>query len=216
MQKKRINKFITIEGIEGVGKTTAIKVIEDYLMGQQQDFILTREPGGTAIAEHIRKILLTSESEEMTSLSELLLMFASRAQHIAHVILPALQTGKWVISDRFVDASYAYQGGGRKIDVKKIEMLDEWVVGNLQPQLTILLDAPPEVGLVRAINRGPHDRIEQEKIDFFERVRDFYLKRAEQFPDRFYRIDATQSLEEIQYKIREKLNELMTSAHYAN
>lgn len=216
MQKKLINKLITIEGIEGVGKTTAIKVIQDYLMGQQQDFILTREPGGTAIAEQIRKILLTTHIEEMTSTAELLLMFASRAQHIANVIKPALQTGKWVISDRFVDASYAYQGGGRRIDMKKIEMLDEWIVGNLQPQLTILLDAPPETGLSRAKNRGPHDRIEQEEVDFFERVRDVYLKRAKKFPDRFYVIDATQPLENVQYQIREKLDELMTSAHYAN
>src|SRR5579872_2786412 len=205
------NKFITIEGIEGVGKTTAVKVIQNYLIHKQQAFILTREPGGTVLAEQMRKILLTPHQEELVSDAELLLMFASRAQHVAHVIVPALQAGKWVISDRFVDASYAYQGGGRKMDMKKIEMLDEWIVGDVQPHLTILLDAPPEIGLTRAKNRGPHDRIEQEKIDFFERVRDIYLKRAKKFPKRFYVIDATQSLEKVQDRLTIKLDEL-----YAN
>jgi len=205
------NKFITIEGIEGVGKTTAVKVIQNYLIHKQQAFILTREPGGTVLAEQMRKILLTPHQEELVSDAELLLMFASRAQHVAHVIVPALQAGKSVISDRFVDASYAYQGGGRKMDMKKIEMLDEWIVGDVQPHLTILLDAPPEIGLTRAKNRGPHDRIEQEKIDFFERVRDIYLKRAKKFPKRFYVIDATQSLEKVQDRLTIKLDEL-----YAN
>ena len=210
------NKFITIEGIEGVGKTTAVKVIQDYLTEMRQEFVLTREPGGTILAEQIRKILLAPHDETMTSNAELLLMFACRAQHIANVIQPALQAGKWVVSDRFIDASYAYQGGGRGMDMKKIEMLDQWIVGSIQPHLTILLDAPPEVGLARAKNRGPHDRIEQEKIDFFERVRDFYLKRANNFPERFYVVDATQPLEIIQHELKKKMKELLANMHYAN
>lgn len=216
MQKLLTHKFITIEGIEGVGKTTAMKVIRDYFIQQNQSFILTREPGGTELAEQIRKILLTPHVEEITSNTELLLMFACRAQHIANVIIPALEADKWVISDRFVDASYAYQGGGRKMDIKKIETLDEWIVGKLQPYLTILLDAPPEVGLTRAKNRGSHDRIEQEEVDFFERVRDVYLKRAEKFSERFCVIDATQPVEKVQSQLKEKLDELMMSTHYAN
>ncbi len=204
-------KFITIEGIEGVGKTTAIKFIEDYLTQSKQEFIVTREPGGTPIAEQLRQILLTpNQKETITSDTELLLMFAARAQHIANVILPALQAGKWVVSDRFVDASFAYQGGGRKMDMQKIQMLTEWIVRDVNPDTTFLLDAPPAIGLARAKNRGAHDRIEQEKVDFFERVREVYLARAEAYPDRFVVIDATQSLDAVQDKLQQKLNSLLT------
>ena len=217
MQTALTNKFITIEGIEGVGKTTAVKVIQDYLIQQQQEFVLTREPGGTMIAEDIRKILLTpNDKEVITPNAELLLMFACRAQHLKNVILPALHAGKWVISDRFVDASYAYQGGGRKIDMAKIEILDQWVVGDIQPHVTILLDASPKIGLTRAKNRGPHDRIEQEKIDFFERVREIYLERAARFPQRFFIVDAAQPLEKVQVELKKKINELFTDSHCAN
>lgn len=206
MPKKLTNKFITIEGIEGVGKTTALGVIQDYLVKQQQEFIVTREPGGTAVAEQIRKILLTPDNAEViVPDAELLLMFACRAQHIASVILPALQAGKWVISDRFVDASYAYQGGGRQMNMNKITLLDQWIDGDIQPHLTFLLDAPPEIGLTRAKNRGVHDRIEQEKVDFFERVRAVYLERAAGFPDRFCVIDATQSMEAVKNELIDKL-----------
>jgi dTMP kinase len=203
-------KFITIEGVEGVGKTTAIQFIQNYLTQSKQEFIVTREPGGTPIAEQLRQLLLTpNQGETITSNTELLLMFASRAQHIATVILPALQSGKWVVSDRFVDASFAYQGGGRKVDMNKIQMLTDWIVQDVNPGTTFLLDAPPAIGLARAKNRGPHDRIEQEKVDFFERVREVYLARAEAYTDRFVVIDATQSLDDVQNKIQQKLNALL-------
>ena len=218
MQSASLNrKFITIEGIEGVGKSTAVKIIQDYLVQQQQEIVVTREPGGTVIAEQLRTILLTPMQGEMVSPdSELLLMFASRSQHIQNVIKPALQAGKWVISDRFVDASFAYQGGGRKLDMQKIDVLNEWIVNTLQPGLTFLLDAPVEIGLARAKHRGPQDRIEQEKLDFFVRVREVYLSRAEKFADRFCVIDAAQSLEKVQADIRRKLATLSMENEHAN
>ncbi len=204
--------FLTIEGVEGVGKTTAVKWIQQYLIKTQQPFIVTREPGGTDMAEAIRKVLLMpNPHEKMVPITELLLMFACRAQHLNNLILPALNEGKWVVCDRFVDASYAYQGGGRGFDLKQIAMLDEWVVGDVQPNVTILLDAPPVIGLTRAKNRGPQDRIEQEKMDFFERVRAGYLQRAEQDKQRFHVIDATQPLAVVQMEMKTILDALVTS-----
>lgn len=200
--------FLTIEGIEGVGKSTAVKYIENKLITAKKDFVITREPGGTPIAEQIRRILLTPDLDEtILPNTELLLMFASRSQHVAQVILPALQQGKWVVSDRFVDASYAYQGAGRQIDLKHIHALETWILNQCKPTCTILLDAPPEVGLARAKHRGPHDRIEQEKIDFFERVRDGYLSRVKQDPTRFRVIDATQTVESVQTTLNTILKE---------
>lgn len=202
--------FLSLEGIEGVGKSTAVKFIQRYLTTAKQDFILTREPGGTIIAEQIRQLLLTPNLDEvMAPEAELLLMFASRAQHLAQLIIPALKAGKWVVCDRFVDASYAYQGGGRTIEVNQIEELEKWIVGKWKPNATILLDAPPEIGLARAKNRGAQDRIEQEKVDFFERVRETYLGRAAKNPKRFHIIDATQSLSAVQAEIKKLLDRLI-------
>lgn len=202
--------FLTIEGIEGVGKSTAMTFIQDYLLQAKQKILLTREPGGTHIAEKIRELLLTPFPEEsMSPETELLLMFASRAQHIEKVIKPALYENKWVISDRFVDASYAYQGGGRQLDFSIIENLESWVVNGIYPTKTILLDAPPEIGLARAKHRGPQDRIEQEKLDFFEKVRNAYLKRAANDKQRFCIIDATLPLSLVQVEIKKILNELI-------
>jgi dTMP kinase len=201
--------FITIEGIEGVGKSTAVNFIRNYLTQVKIKFITTREPGGTEIAEQIRQVLLKANFDEtMVPETELLLMFASRAQHIANLIEPALADGKWVVSDRFVDASYAYQGGGRRFDVAQIETLEKWVVGKLKPDATILLDAPPKLGLTRAKHRGPHDRIEQEDLVFFERVREVYLARAEQEDKRFHIVDATQPLAKVHADIKLILDQL--------
>lgn len=207
MQHKGL--FLTIEGVEGVGKSTAVKYIEQYLTEAGENFVLTREPGGTLIAEQIRQVLLApNPNEPMVSDVELLLMFASRAQLVANLIKPALAAGKWVVSDRFVDASYAYQGGGRRLDMKKIATLDQWVVGDLKPDATILLDASPTLGLARAKDRGAQDRIEQEQVDFFERVRAGYLERAKQDPQRYHIIDATQSLAAVHAEIKKILDQL--------
>jgi dTMP kinase len=208
MENKTRGVFLTIEGIEGVGKSSAMSFIKEYLGGKKKDVILTREPGGTKIAEEIRQILLTPNNEKILPETELLLMFASRVQHIAHVILPALQAGKWVVSDRFYDASFAYQGGGRQIPLTHIEMLASLFVRDLKPTQTILLDAPAEIGLQRAKHRGAHDRIEMEKIEFFERARLVYLARAEKDPARFHIIDATQPLDSVQRAIGEILDTL--------
>ncbi len=201
-------KFISIEGTEGAGKSTALQFIKDYLTKANIDVIWTREPGGTEVAEEIRRLILHPMSfEEMIPETELLLMFAARAQHMKKIILPALESGKWVASDRFIDASYAYQGGGRKIDMNFISMLDKWMVGSHYPDLTLLLDVSPEIGFDRAEKRGTDkDRIEEEKIDFFNRVRDVYLARAKQEPQRIKIIDASVPLFAVENQIRETLD----------
>ncbi|MBA2654849.1 MAG: dTMP kinase [Gammaproteobacteria bacterium] len=208
MTAKTKSIFITLEGIEGVGKSTALQFLEKFFQEQNLDYVLTREPGGTEIAESIRQLILEHHTESMASDTELLLMFASRAQHIAKVIKPALAASKIVLSDRFTDATYAYQGGGRGISFDRIATLESWVQGHLQPDLTILLDAPIEVGLNRILSRGAKDRIEQEKIEFFHRVREAYLQRAEQFGARFKIIDATQTIAKVQAELR------TTISHY--
>ena len=200
--------FITLEGSEGVGKSTALSFIKTYFAEKKIDFVLTREPGGTPLGESIRELLLNRNDEKVLPETELLLMFATRAQHIAHVIKPALSAGKTVISDRFTDASFAYQGGGRQIDFKKIETLANWIQGDLVPDLTLLLDAPVDIGLSRIEGRAHKDRIEQEKAVFFERVREVYLARAREFPARFAIIDATQSIDHVQLQIKNALDKL--------
>ncbi|MBV9575418.1 MAG: dTMP kinase [Gammaproteobacteria bacterium] len=188
-------KLISIEGIEGAGKSTAVEYIKNYLQQANIDVICTREPGGTALAEEIRQILLhTQVAETITAEAELLLMYAARAQHIHQLISPALEAGKWVISDRFMDASYAYQGGGRGIDRKYIDNLNAWIVAPVFPDLTLLLDISPEQGFERAAKRSlEKDRIEKEAHHFFARVRQVYLARAKEDPKRIKVIDASQS-----------------------
>lgn len=207
----KLGKFITIEGSEGAGKSTALRFIQEYFATQKIDVVYTREPGGTPLAEEIRQVLLSpNHTEKMSSIAELLLMFASRAQHIHQLIQPSLQAGKWVISDRFVDATYAYQGYGRQLDMQEIKTLDQLVVEKYYPDLTLLLDISPSIGMERAMQRGNQkDRIEQERIDFFERVRLGYLSRAEQDPKRIKIINAEQPLADVKADIELILNAFM-------
>lgn len=202
-------KFITIEGSEGVGKTTNINFIVDYLTKHNRRTIETREPGGTAAAEEIRNILLNSNGELIPDIAELLLFFAARSLHLENVILPALVAGKFVICDRFTDATIAYQGYGRGFDIEHINNIAQWVHADIQPDLTILLDAPAEIGMQRAKKRGAIDRMESEEISFYERVREGYLQLAEQYNDRFVVIDANQSLDLVQKAIMTHLEDLI-------
>ena len=188
--------FISFEGTEGVGKTTLINRVEQWLQQQQQPYLRTREPGGTPLAEQIRSLLLTPQAEPMAADCELLLLFAARAQHVQQVILPALQAGQWVLCDRFIDASFAYQAAGRGIAAAKIQQLVDLFVPVL-PQRTFWLDAPVELGLQRAQQRGQLDRFEQEKVDFFQNVRACYQQRASAEPQRFVRLDASESAEQV-------------------
>jgi dTMP kinase len=204
-------KFITIEGGEGVGKSTQIGRLKDFIAGQGAEVVVTREPGGTHRAERIRELLLETSDEPMPSTCELLLMFAARSTHLENVIRPALARGAWVICDRFTDATYAYQGGGRNLPVENIATLEQMVQGTLRPDLTLLLDAPLDISAARASARnaaaGISDRFEQERREFFERVRAAYLDRARQESTRFAVIDATQSLEAVTVAIQQAIAE---------
>jgi len=191
-------QFITVEGIEGVGKTTNIEFIHKWLLAAGKDVVVTREPGGTPLGEAIRGLLLDPEYTGMDSTCELQLMFAARAEHLARVIWPALEKGQWVLCDRFTDATYAYQGGGRGINIGVIARLEELVQGDFRPDITLLLDVPVEVGLSRASERGKLDRFEQEKIEFFERVRQAYLELAATHHGRYRIIDASRPLTQVQ------------------
>ena len=193
--------FVTIEGGEGVGKSTNIEFLAERVRAAGVPLCLTREPGGTPLAEDIRQLLLEPRSEAVSENTELLLMFAARAQHIAQVILPALERGECVVCDRFTDATYAYQGGGRGVAAKKIADLEQWVQGDLRPDYTILLDAPVEVGMARAVKRGKLDRFEQEQQDFFKQVRSAYLAQAEAEPKRYRVIDAAENLDQVQSEL---------------
>ncbi|RJG06151.1 dTMP kinase [Noviherbaspirillum cavernae] len=181
-------KFITFEGIDGAGKSTHLAYVADLLRSSGKTVIVTREPGGTPLGEKLRELLL---HEKMHLETEALLMFAARREHLAHVIEPALARGEWVISDRFTDATFAYQGGGRKLDLIKLSALEEWVHPGFQPDLTLLFDVPLEVARARLDASRELDKFEREKADFFAATRTEYLRRAEQFPERFRVIDST-------------------------
>lgn len=193
--------FITLEGPEGAGKSTNRDYLAEHLRGHGLDVLLTREPGGTPLAERIRELLLAPSDEKMDADTELLLVFAARAQHLAEVIRPALARGTVVLCDRFTDATYAYQGGGRGLSVERIATLEQFVQGGLQPDLTLLFDLPVEVGLSRAAARGRLDRFEQEGQGFFEAVRQAYLERAKADPQRFRLVDAALPLAAVQQSL---------------
>ena len=202
-----MSKFITLEGIEGVGKTSNRDYIRALLEESGQQCVVTREPGGTPLGESLRGLLLQHSDEQMSDDAELLMMFAARAEHIKKIIQPALDAGQYVLCDRFTEATYAYQGGGRQLDVSKIADLESWVQGDLRPDLTIILDAPVDVGRERAGKRSAPDRIEKEKNDFFERVRQAYLDLAKQHPERICIVDASLTLEQVQLQIKQQLQE---------
>ncbi|WP_173068970.1 dTMP kinase [Sulfurimicrobium lacus] len=191
-------KFITLEGIDGAGKSTHLEWLRETLVQRGHGVVVTREPGGTPLGETLRGLLL---NHHMHLETEALLMFASRREHLAEVIVPALQQGKWVISDRFTDASFAYQGGGRGIDEGRLRILEDWVQQGLQPDLTLLFDVPLEVARQRLSANASLDRFEQEQQDFFQRVRDAYLRRAAQFPSRIRVIDSARSLPAIRAEL---------------
>jgi dTMP kinase len=201
-------KFITIDGVEGAGKSTQIEFICEYLKVKGVDVILTREPGGTDIGEKIRTLLLSNSTGKMHADTELMLMFAARNEHIQNKIMPALKQGDWVLSDRFTDASYAYQGGGRGLDVSRIAQLEQWVSQDFTPDMTLLLDVPVEIGMSRVESRGKKDRIELEATDFFNRVRQAYIDRSEQFPERIKLIDSSQTVDHTKQQIKVILDSL--------
>lgn len=203
-------KFITLEGGEGVGKSTNLVYLQDFLCAKNIPVIITREPGGTPLAERLRELLLANGGEAIAPAAELLLMFAARAQHIRHVIEPALAKGEWVLCDRFTDATYAYQGGARHMEMSTIAWLENLVQGALRPDLTLLLDAPVETGLARARERrGEPDRFETEKRRFFEEVRQAYLQQAELHPERIRIIAAGRPLPEVQAALADSVSALL-------
>lgn len=204
-------KFITLEGSEGCGKTTNMAYIEQLLNDAGVELVVTREPGGTPLGETIREILLDSSQTAMSEDTELMLMFAARAQHMHEKIKPALDAGKWVLCDRFVDATYAYQGGGRGLSMERITALDNWVLDGFKPDLTLYLDISVKQGLKRAEARAELDRFEREKLDFFERVRSGYLDRVAADPERFRVIDASEPLEPVQQSINSHIDQFLSN-----
>jgi len=202
-------KFITIEGIEGVGKSTNMEVLVERISAAGYQVLTTREPGGTPLAEDIRDILKDRSDEPIPEIAELLLLFAARSLNVNNVIIPALDAGTWVVSDRFTDSSRAYQGGGRGIPMETIDRLADWVHGDAWPDLTILLDAPVEIGMQRAGKRGTPDRFEQERHDFFQRVRECYLQLASHEPSRFVIIDTTQDLDDVKADVLAVADQLL-------
>ena len=201
-------KFITFEGVEGCGKSTQIKLLKEFLENKKNDFLATREPGGPKISEMIRKMLLDPENKEMLPETEMLLYMASRSQHTGEWILPALNSGKFVICDRFYDSTIAYQGAARNLDRQMIDMIRIYATYGLKPDLTILIDIPAEIGLGRISGREI-DRLEQESLSFHKKVRQGYLDIAKAEPKRFLVIDGEQKIEAIQEEIRNKIIEIM-------
>lgn len=198
-------KFITLEGMDGAGKSTHIASIIAALQARGLDVVSTREPGGTTLGERLRELLL---HENMHAETETLLMFAARREHIASVIAPALLRGAYVLSDRFTDATYAYQCGAKGVDVDKIQLLEKWVQGDLQPDVTLLFDVPVEVSIQRLANAREPDKFERENADFFARIRNAYLQRAKENPSRFRVIDANRPLEEVKQSVEEVISNL--------
>lgn len=204
-------RFITIEGLEGAGKTTCLTAVERFLRQQGHDPVLTREPGGTRLGEAVRSLLLGHDYAGMSADAETLLVFAARAEHLAQVIRPALAAGRSVICDRFTDATYAYQGGGRGLPAPRIRALEEWVQGGLEPDLTLFLDVPVALGLQRAGQRSEPDRFERERAEFFERARAVYRQRAQTQP-RIRTVDASRTVEQVQAQIEAILRETLVNA----
>jgi dTMP kinase len=202
-------KFITLEGGEGVGKSTNLAFIKESLLAAGIDVITTREPGGTRLGEALRSVLLGDEAQGIGAKAEMLTMFAARMEHLEKVILPALEKGQWVLCDRFTDATYAYQGGGRGLPFSEIEVIENWVQGSLRPDMTLLLDAPVETGMARAAARGEADRFEREPLEFFRAVTDAYRQRAQAAPERYAVIDASQTLDQVQAQISTVLAALL-------
>lgn len=202
MSTTKKGKFITIEGIEGVGKSSNVNLIAELIQKKGNQVIVTREPGGTPIAEAIRKVLLAEYQEEIFGQTELLLLYAARVQHVEHVIKPALIEGKYVVCDRFIDATYAYQGAGRSIPIEKIDSLNQWALGEFVPDCTIILDAPVEVAFDRIKKNRDLDRFEKEKVHFFQRIRQQYLQIAKK-SKRYHVVDASQPLKNVQDTIRD-------------
>lgn len=209
MQSKKPGLFITVEGGEGSGKTTNMAFIQKYLQSVGIAFEVSREPGGTPLAEDIRHLVLQPRKELVDPSAELLLIFAARAQHLQQKIKPALEQGKWLVCDRFTDATYAYQGGGRELNMNHIQQLETLVQGDLRPDAVIILDVDLDVGMARASSRGELDRMEQESISFFYRVRQVYLQRAAAEPERYFIVDAGQALEQVQDDLAQVLQKLI-------
>ncbi len=204
-------RFVTVDGGEGAGKTTQMGFMREYLERRGCRVVVTREPGGTSLGEEIRALLLGHRDGGMTLAAETLLMFAARAEHLERVIRPALAAGYCVLCDRFTDATYAYQGGGRGLSLKRIAVLEDWVQGELRPDLTLLLNVPVATGLMRAGRRGVADRFEREDVVFFERVRAIYLERAAREPDRYRVVDASQSVEAVRAEVETMLAKWLES-----
>lgn len=201
--------FITLEGLEGAGKTSRLADLKAFLEGYGKAVLATREPGGTVLGERLRELLLAPDEGPMAPLTELLLMFAARSEHVTRLILPALDAGQWVLCDRYVDASYAYQGGGRNLGEAPVAALEGLLPARARPDLTLLLDLPVELGLARANRRSAADRFEQEAVTFHQRVRDAYLARARQHPQRYCIIDAAAGPDDVRHAIERAVERLL-------